>query len=158
MEKDHDLEDTVGATGDREEPPINPSGHRQELDRNFHLINICGLGLTSGNTWIAIGGSIVGFPLSALCSPDCLAHMQLYRWWQSIMADHQASYTNCTYVPFWTAATCTTAGECADLVTNRIASSVFYWLIAASLAELASAMPSSGGGAYCLALCDSISA
>jgi choline transport protein len=62
MEKDHDLETTVGAEGDQMDAPINPSGHRQELDRNFHLINICGLGLTSGNTWIAIGGSIVGFP------------------------------------------------------------------------------------------------
>jgi choline transport protein len=38
---------------------INASGHRQELDRNFHFINICGLGITSGNTLIAIGGSIV---------------------------------------------------------------------------------------------------
>jgi hypothetical protein len=38
---------------------INASGHRQELDRNFGLINICGLGITSGNTWIALGGSIV---------------------------------------------------------------------------------------------------
>ena len=41
---------------------INASGHAQELDRNFHLINICGLGVTSGNTWIAIGGSIVRRP------------------------------------------------------------------------------------------------
>lgn len=38
---------------------INASGHRQELDRNFRLINIVGLGVTSGNTWIALGGSIV---------------------------------------------------------------------------------------------------
>jgi hypothetical protein len=38
---------------------INASGHRQELDRNFRLINICGLGITTGNTWIALGGSIV---------------------------------------------------------------------------------------------------
>lgn len=45
---------------------INASGHRQELERNFHLLNICGLGVTSGNTWIAIGGSIVSF--SALWS------------------------------------------------------------------------------------------
>jgi choline transport protein len=41
---------------------INASGHRQELERNFHLINIAGLGITSGNTWIAIGGSIVSVP------------------------------------------------------------------------------------------------
>jgi len=40
---------------------INASGHRQELDRNFRLINICGLGITSGNTWIALGGSIVSY-------------------------------------------------------------------------------------------------
>jgi choline transport protein len=38
---------------------INASGHRQELDRNFHFIHIAGLGITSGNTWIALGGSIV---------------------------------------------------------------------------------------------------
>lgn len=38
---------------------INASGHPQELERNFKLINICALGVTSGNTWIALGGSIV---------------------------------------------------------------------------------------------------
>ncbi|KAI5304567.1 hypothetical protein KEM56_006339 [Ascosphaera pollenicola] len=38
--------------------PINESGHKQELDRNFGLWNICGLALTSGNTWVALGGSI----------------------------------------------------------------------------------------------------
>jgi hypothetical protein len=38
---------------------INASGHRQELERNFRLINIAGLGITTGNTWIALGGSIV---------------------------------------------------------------------------------------------------
>jgi choline transport protein len=43
---------------------INASGHRQELDRNFSLINICGLGLTTGNTWIALGGSIVCISLT----------------------------------------------------------------------------------------------
>jgi choline transport protein len=40
---------------------INASGHRQELDRNFHFIHIAGLGITSGNTWIALGGSIVSW-------------------------------------------------------------------------------------------------
>lgn len=38
---------------------INASGHRQELDRNFGLLSICGLAVTSGNTWLALGGSIV---------------------------------------------------------------------------------------------------
>lgn len=60
MEKDleHDAH-AAAAAGDGADHLINASGHRQELDRNFHLINICGLGITSGNTWIAIGGSIV---------------------------------------------------------------------------------------------------
>lgn len=64
MEKFNEADETVHST---ELPPktpdadglINPSGHRQELDRNFRLINICGLGVTTGNTWIALGGSIV---------------------------------------------------------------------------------------------------
>lgn len=42
-----------------EEDTVNASGHRQEFDRNFGLFNIIGLGLSSGNTWIALGGSIV---------------------------------------------------------------------------------------------------
>ncbi|KAI5298374.1 hypothetical protein KEM55_003464, partial [Ascosphaera atra] len=41
-----------------EDAPVNVSGHKQELRRNFGFANICGLGLTSGNTWIALGGSI----------------------------------------------------------------------------------------------------
>lgn len=68
MEKDLDLEAPIASAGDYADELINPSGHRQELDRNFHLINICGLGITSGNTWIAIGGSIVGF-LPSRCWP-----------------------------------------------------------------------------------------
>jgi len=57
MEKAQDASEVPNAR-----PPeilINASGHRQELERNFHLINICGLGITSGNTWVALGGSIV---------------------------------------------------------------------------------------------------
>ncbi|PYI23761.1 amino acid transporter [Aspergillus violaceofuscus CBS 115571] len=80
--------------------PINASGHKQELDRNFGFINICGLALTSGNTWIALGGSIV-----------------------------TAIYD----------------GGPPGVIYEMIAASFFYWFIAASLAELASSMPSSGG-------------
>ena len=46
-----------------ESPPngslVNVSGHKQELERNFGLISLCGLSITSGNTWIALGGSVV---------------------------------------------------------------------------------------------------
>ncbi|KAL9099086.1 MAG: hypothetical protein Q9163_005365 [Psora crenata] len=38
---------------------INASGHRQQLDRNFNLLSICGFAITAGNTWVALGGSIV---------------------------------------------------------------------------------------------------
>jgi choline transport protein len=66
MEKVTVPEHTTDSNGVEQKGPeadglINASGHRQELDRNFHFINICGLGITSGNTWIAIGGSIVSF-------------------------------------------------------------------------------------------------
>ncbi|KAL9130170.1 MAG: hypothetical protein Q9217_001564, partial [Psora testacea] len=82
------------------EAPINPSGHRQELDRNFNLLAICSLAVTSGNTWIAIGGSVT---------------VAIYN------------------------------GGSPGVLYEFVAVSIFYWLIAASIAELASAMPSSGG-------------
>ena len=41
------------------EGEVNASGHQQELERNFGLLSTCGLALTTGNTWIALGGSIV---------------------------------------------------------------------------------------------------
>lgn len=38
---------------------VNASGHRQEVERNFGLISICAVAVTTGNTWIAQGGSVV---------------------------------------------------------------------------------------------------
>lgn len=50
---------------------LNVSGHRQELQRNFGLWSLCGLGFTSGNVWVALGGAIVRpsgiFSSSFLC-------------------------------------------------------------------------------------------
>lgn len=40
------------------EVPINASGHKQELERNFSLLHVCALAITSGNTWISLGGSV----------------------------------------------------------------------------------------------------
>lgn len=45
---------------------INASGHRQELDRNFSLLSICAVAVTTGNTWIAQGGSVVCYTSSPL--------------------------------------------------------------------------------------------
>ena len=36
----------------------NETGHIQELERNFSLFSICSVGIVTGNTWAALGGSI----------------------------------------------------------------------------------------------------
>ncbi|KAJ5099920.1 hypothetical protein N7532_006921 [Penicillium argentinense] len=79
---------------------INASGHKQELDRNFSLLSLCAVAVTTGNTWIAQGGSVV----TALAN-----------------------------------------GGLAGTIYEFMAVSVCYWLVAASIAELASGMPSSSG-------------
>lgn len=38
---------------------INASGHVQELERNFSLLSAASVGICTGNTWAALGGSIV---------------------------------------------------------------------------------------------------
>ncbi|KAL8791780.1 MAG: hypothetical protein Q9195_005589, partial [Heterodermia aff. obscurata] len=108
---DHDPHEKVepstgveSSSASGENPPsgtlINVSGHKQELERNFGLISLCGLGITSGNTWIALGGSLT---------------VAIYN------------------------------GGLPGVIYEFIAASFFYWFIAASIAELASAIPSSGG-------------
>lgn len=82
---------------------VNASGHRQEVERNFSLISICAVAITTGNTWIAQGGSIT----TALLN-----------------------------------------GGPAGVIYEFMAVSVCYWLVAASIAELASGMPSASGGMY----------
>ncbi|KAJ6156103.1 DsDNA-dependent ATPase (Rad54b) [Penicillium chrysogenum] len=79
---------------------VNASGHRQELERNFGLISICAVAVTTGNTWIAQGGSVV---------------------------------------------TALSNGGIAGTIYEFMAVSVCYWLVAASIAELASGMPSASG-------------
>ena len=64
-EKDH-----IGATSDstsneqadvsiEQSELINASGHVQQLDRNFNLLTLAGVGLVVGNVWPAVGGSIL---------------------------------------------------------------------------------------------------
>ncbi|KAI9838406.1 MAG: hypothetical protein M1819_005675 [Sarea resinae] len=79
---------------------VNASGHVQELDRNFSLLSVCAVGIVTGNTWAAFGGSIV---------------VSIYN------------------------------GGPPGVIYEFIAVSIFYWLIAASIAELASAIPSAAG-------------
>ena len=37
---------------------VNASGHRDQLQRQYGLISICGLALTIDNAWVALAGSI----------------------------------------------------------------------------------------------------
>ena len=37
---------------------INASGHRDQLQRHYGLLSICGLALTIDNAWVALAGSI----------------------------------------------------------------------------------------------------
>ncbi|KAL8764289.1 MAG: hypothetical protein Q9203_007168 [Teloschistes exilis] len=100
---------------------VNVSGHKQELQRNFGLLSLCGMGLTSGNVWMALGGTIVRFTVQHLpMLPSCLP------W---ALPQTVAIYN----------------GGPPGVIYEYIAASVFYWIIGASIAELASAIPSSGG-------------
>ena len=117
---------------------INVGGHKQELDRQFSLLSICSVGIVVGNAWTALGGSIV----SNCCVCSKLQWLAKNAWppgcrtlqWRAAWGDIRVV-------------------RCISLVIgsilmyeDSIAVSMFYWLVAASLAELASAVPSSGGG------------
>jgi hypothetical protein len=64
-----DVEDKVGVG-----EVINESGHLQELDRQFSLLSICSIGITTGNIWAILGGSIVSQPLS-ICVITAIANL-----------------------------------------------------------------------------------
>lgn len=81
-------------------PPINASGHTQALSRRFSLISLAGVGVTVGNVWPAIGGTIL------------------------------VAISN---------------GGPPGVLYEFLSVSFFYFLVAASLAELVSAIPSSAG-------------
>jgi len=48
----HDTVDTA------EGEIINASGHRDQLDRQYGILSICGMALTVDNAWVAIGTSL----------------------------------------------------------------------------------------------------
>jgi choline transport protein len=37
---------------------LNASGHRDQLDRQYGILSICGMALTVDNAWVAIGTSL----------------------------------------------------------------------------------------------------
>ena len=63
---------------------VNASGHVQELSRNFSLLSLAGVGLSVGNVWPAIGGSILvalynGGPPGTLLLPSDSSHLMRLR-------------------------------------------------------------------------------
>ena len=121
-----------------EDAPTNASGHVQELDRNFSLLSITAVGIVTGNTWAALGGSIVSC-IELITRPISDSQTRLS---QFTMEARQESSTSCenaskTLNIF--------RGSGTDLHGRSMAVSVFYWIIAACIAELASAVPSNGG-------------
>lgn len=48
--------------GDSDHEPrlleVNAAGDFQKLEQNFSLFSICSVGIVTGNTWAALGGSI----------------------------------------------------------------------------------------------------
>lgn len=80
--------------------PINASGHKDQLQRQYGLLGICGLALTIDNAWIALGGSIA---------------VAIFN------------------------------GGPPGILYELIVACSYYGLIAACIAELASAIPSAGG-------------
>lgn len=49
--------DAVATDADHE--LVNASGHIQEVDRNFGLLSLSAYGITNGNVWAVLGGTIL---------------------------------------------------------------------------------------------------
>lgn len=53
-DRDYDRKTSIVTAGE----VVNASGHRDQLQRHYGLVSICGLALTIDNAWVALGGSI----------------------------------------------------------------------------------------------------
>ncbi|KAL8797911.1 MAG: hypothetical protein Q9182_007127 [Xanthomendoza sp. 2 TL-2023] len=87
---------------------INPSGHRQEVHRNFSTWSALSVGVVTGNCWTALAGSLT------------------------------VAISN---------------GGPPGVIYEFIVASLMYACISASIAELVSAMPSSGGVYHFASVC-----
>jgi choline transport protein len=84
----------------QDDSSVNVADHKEgELERRFGLLTICGIATSTGDSWVALGGSL-SVAIYDLGPPGVLFGL--------------------------------------------VVDSFFYWFVAASIAELASAIPSSG--------------
>ena len=83
------------------EPNVIPYCAEQHLDRNFNLLSISAVGLVTGSTWPALGGSIVWVTVPSSLPQKLTLFDRLL---QSTMEGHQVLSTNCIalcYVGEW---------------------------------------------------------
>jgi choline transport protein len=100
---------------------VNASGHTQELQRSFSLLSLAGVGIVVGNVWPAVGSSV----LLALYNGGPPGKMVAHGFTLQLLGISTKAF----------------AGVLYEFITV----SVFYWAVALSIAELASAIPSSAG-------------
>ena len=86
-------EDVDQAMGDVGEV-LNASGHKQELERNFSLLSICAIGITTGNVWAALGGSIARNLFFSNPQFRRYRMLTMLRLSRSTMVAQQVSFTN----------------------------------------------------------------
>lgn len=96
----HDIANRRTSIISKEGEIVNASGHRDQLQRQYGLLSMCGLALNINSAWIVFGGSLAISVLN---------------------------------------------GGPPGILYEFIVAVVFYSFIAASIAELASSMPTSGG-------------
>jgi len=73
----HELSERKTSVVTKDGVVVNASGHRDQLQRQYSLLSICGLALTIDNAWVALGGSLTvsirkcyRLRLEGLCSPN----------------------------------------------------------------------------------------
>lgn len=99
---------------------INASGHRDQLQRGYGFLSLCGLALTIDSAWIAVGLTFVvaignTYSLQVFCTKDALTRPNLAN------------------------------GGAPGIIYELLVACFYYAFIGASLAELASSVPSAGG-------------
>lgn len=80
QEKKQPLSDDVGgdAIVNLEGEVVNASGHRDQLQRQYGLLSICGMALTVDNAWVAIGTSM-SIAICKLVLPWMLPEHKAYK-------------------------------------------------------------------------------
>lgn len=69
---------------------VNASGHKDQLQRGYGLLSICGLALSVDNAWVALGTSLT----IAICTLLLATYEEFLTDTLQTMAGDRASFTN----------------------------------------------------------------